>query len=108
MRQRTRRPTLPGEALRTLYMEPLGLTVTALAADLGISRKTLSKVLNGRGTVTPDMALRLSRAFNTTPHVWLNLQRACDLWTAEHAETGWDKVAMVAGVEAADRPGATA
>ncbi len=101
MRQRTRRPTHPGEALRTLYMEPLGLTVTGLAEGLGVSRKTLSKVLNGRGAVTPDMALRLSRALGTTPHVWLNLQRACDLWAAEHSATGWDQVMQVAGVEEA-------
>lgn len=108
MRQRTRQPTHPGEALRTLYMEPLGLTVTTLALNLGVSRKTLSKVLNGRGAVTPDMALRLSRAFNTTPLVWLNMQRACDLWAAEHAPTGWDNVPLVAGLEEAGRPGATA
>lgn len=108
MRQRTRRPTHPGEALRTLYMEPLGLTVTALAQGLDVSRKTLSKVLNGRGAVTPDMALRLSRALGATPHVWLNMQHACDLWAAEHAPTGWDRVLPVAGMEEGGRTGASA
>lgn len=108
MRQKTRPPTHPGEALRALYMEPLGLTVTGLAQGLGVSRKTLSKVLNGRGAVTPDMALRLSRALGTTPLVWLNMQRACDLWAAEHAATGWNRVSPVPGLAEADRPGATA
>lgn len=90
-------PTHPGETLRTLYMEPLGLTVTGLAERLGVSRKTLSKVLGGHGAVTPDMALRLSRAFGASPRLWLNLQMACDLWAAERAATGWDQVSPLAG-----------
>ncbi|GKT10542.1 transcriptional regulator [Desulforhabdus sp. TSK] len=88
----TRRPSSPGFIIRTHYMEPLNLTVTELALRLGISRKTLSKILNERGSVSPDMALRLSRAFNTTPQLWLNLQQTVDLWLAENTPGDWQKV----------------
>ena len=63
-----------------------------MTTTLGISRKTLSKILNERGTVTPDMALRLSRAFDTTPDLWLNLQKNYDLWQAEHSSKEWLRV----------------
>ncbi|WP_235669662.1 HigA family addiction module antitoxin [Solidesulfovibrio carbinolicus] len=73
----------------------MGLTVTQLAAVLGVSRKTLSNIVNERAGVTPDMSLRLSRAFGTTPALWLNLQQAHDLWVAEHEPTGWEQVMPV-------------
>lgn len=72
------------------------MTITALADRLGVSRKHLSAVLNERVGVTPDMALRLSRAFNTTPDLWLNLQKGYDLWCAEHEPTGWESVTPIA------------
>lgn len=68
------------------------MTINELASGLGISRKTLSKIINGRGTITPDMALRLSRAFDTTPDFWLNLQKNYDLWRAEHTSNEWQRV----------------
>jgi addiction module HigA family antidote len=77
-------------------MEPLSLTVSELAGTLGVSRKTLSKIVNERGDVTPDMALRLSRAFNTTPELWLNLQRNYDLWEAENKSNDWKLVEAIA------------
>ena len=73
----------PGEILRELCLEPLGLTVTEAASGLGVSRKTLSAILNGRAGISPEMALRLSRAFDTTPESWLNQQVQYDLWKAE-------------------------
>lgn len=79
----TRKPTHPGAIILHDYMKPLDLTVTGLAAHLGISRKHLSQVIHERAGVTPGLALRLARAFNTTPELWLNLQRTCDLWAAE-------------------------
>lgn len=91
----TRKPTHPGEIVKHDYMEPLTLSVTALSARLGVSRKTLSAIVNERAGVTPDMALRLSRAFNTSPELWLNLQRGFDLWAAEQSDTGWRKVEPV-------------
>ena len=75
-------PPHPGEVLRDLCLEPLGLTVTDAAAALGVSRKTLSAILNGRAGISPEMALRLSIAFNTTPESWLNQQSQYDLWVA--------------------------
>ena len=74
-------PAHPGEILKELVIEPLGLSVTDAARHLGVSRKTLSKVLNSRGAVTPEMALRLEMAFGK-PNAghWLRLQGAYDLW----------------------------
>jgi addiction module HigA family antidote len=63
-----------------------------MASVLGVSRKTLSKIINGNGAVTPDMALRLSRAFDTTPELWLNLQKNYDLWHAVHDSKEWQRV----------------
>ena len=84
--------THPGELIKTEYMEPLNLTVTALAASLGVSRKTLSTIINERAGITPDMALRLSPAFSTTPELWLNMQQAYGLWRAENEHTNWQQV----------------
>jgi len=97
MRTRNRMPTHPGGILKRQYMEPLALTVSGLAGTLGVSRKTLSKIVNERGDVTPDMALRLSRAFSTTPELWINLQRNYDLWEASHKSNDWKMVEAIAG-----------
>jgi addiction module HigA family antidote len=97
VRTRNRMPTHPGRILKRQYMEPLALTVSDLAGTLGVSRKTLSKIVNERGAVTPDMALRLSKAFNTTPELWLNLQRNYDLWEAAHKSDDWKAVHAIAG-----------
>ena len=76
-------PPHPGAVLKGLYLEPLELSVTSAAKGLGITRKTLSQLINGHHGVTPDMALRLAEAFNTTPQLWLNLQQNFDLRQAE-------------------------
>lgn len=76
-------PPHPGEVLRQLCIEPLGLSVTEAAEGLGVSRKTLSAVLNGRAGISPEMALRLSIAFDTSPESWLNQQTQYDLWVAK-------------------------
>ena len=73
-------PPHPGEILKELYLDPLALTVTDTANALHVSRKTLSALLNGRGGISPVMAMRLARAFSTTPESWLNLQQQYDLW----------------------------
>ena len=89
MRIRTRPPTHPGRIIKHHHLEPLGLSVSAAAKALGVSRKTLSKIVNERGAITPDMALRLSRAFHTTPEIWLGMQQFHDLWHAEHDSKAW-------------------
>jgi len=76
-------PPHPGEVIRSLCLEPLGLSVTDAAEGLGVSRKTLSAILNGRAGVSPEMALRLSMAFETSPESWLNQQAQYDLWVAK-------------------------
>ncbi len=76
-------PPHPGLAVRRLCLEPLGLTVSDAAAALGVSRKTLSAVLNGRSGVSAEMAVRLSIAFNTSAEIWIKLQMQYDLYHAE-------------------------
>ncbi len=76
-------PPHPGEVLRDLCLEPLDLSVTEAAKALGVSRKTLSAILNGRAGISPEMAIRLSIAFDTTAESWLNQQVQYDLWQAE-------------------------
>ncbi len=75
-------PPHPGEILRELCLDALDLSVTDAAQALGVSRKTLSSILNGRSGISPEMAIRLSKAFDTTPESWLNQQQQYDLWQA--------------------------
>ncbi len=77
-------PPHPGEVLRVLCLEPLGLSVTQAASALGVSRKTLSSILNGRSGISAEMAIRLSIAFNTTAESWLLQQLQHDLAQVEH------------------------
>ena len=76
-------PPHPGEVIRELCLDPLGVTVTDAAKALGVSRKALSELLNGKTGVSPEMAIRLSIAFDTTPESWLTQQMHYDLWQAE-------------------------
>ena len=92
MSRMERQPTHPGKIIKEDYLKPLSIAINELASILGISRKTLSKIVNERGAITPDMALRLSRAFDTTPDLWLNLQKNYDLWQAEHKSNEWQKI----------------
>lgn len=76
-------PPHPGEVVRRQCLEPLGLTVTAAAQGLGVSRNTLSMLVNGRLGISPDMAIRLSQGFGGTPESWLQQQMQYNLWLAE-------------------------
>jgi addiction module HigA family antidote len=82
---RMHNPPHPGEILKSLCLEPLGLSVTDAAAALGVSRKTLSAILNGRAGISPEMAVRLSIAFDTSAESWLTQQTQFDLWHAEQS-----------------------
>jgi addiction module HigA family antidote len=73
-------PAHPGEVLKELWLEPLGLTLTQAAIRLGVTRKTISKIINARGSITPEMALRLEIVFGTSAQAWMNIQTAYDLW----------------------------
>ena len=72
-------PPHPGEVIRELCLEPLGLSVTAAAAGLGVTRKTLSELLNGHAGISPEMALRLSLGFGGSAESWLQQQALYDL-----------------------------
>lgn len=79
---RMHNPPHPGEVLRELCLDPLGISVTDAASALGVTRKTLSAILNGRAGISPEMAIRLGKAFDTSPESWLNQQMHYDLWKA--------------------------
>lgn len=81
-------PPHPGEHLREDWFKPLDLTVTRAAAILGVARKTVDAIVNGRAGISPEMAIRISKAFGGTPDVWLRMQMDYDLWQAQQrAET---------------------
>ena len=86
-----RKPVSPGEMLEEEFMKPLGLTQTELARTMGVERRLVNELCNGRRAITADTALRLSRYFGTTPQFWMNLQAnyelelAADAWGAEIA-----------------------
>lgn len=75
-------PPHPGEIIRELCLEPLELSITEAAKSIGISRKAFSELVNGHAGVSPEMAYRLSKAFDTTPESWLTMQMHYDLWKA--------------------------
>src|SRR5271156_7106969 len=76
-------PPHPGEIVREDCLKALDLSVTEAAKGLGVTRKTLSSILNGHSGITAEMALRLSKAFGSTPEQWLQMQLAYDLWQAK-------------------------
>ena len=81
-RKREVRPIHPGEMIREDFLSDYGLSVAGLASALGVSRQTVNELLRERRSVSPEMALRLSRLFGNSPEFWLNAQRAVDLWDA--------------------------
>jgi antitoxin HigA-1 len=81
-----REPTSPGEMLREEFIKPLGLTQAELAAKLHMPRVAVNAIINGKRSITPGTAMRLARAFGTTPEFWINGQIAVDLYRAEHDE----------------------
>ena len=76
-------PLHPGIILKGLYLEPMTINITQAASKLGVARKTLSQLVNGHMGVSAEMAIRLSKALNTTPQLWMNMQQGYDLWVAE-------------------------
>jgi addiction module HigA family antidote len=79
----THNPLHPGEILKEVYLEPLGLSITEVAQKLAVTRNTLSQILNGHRGISIEMALRLSKAFNTSEQLWLGMQQDYDLWQAK-------------------------
>jgi antitoxin HigA-1 len=81
-----RKPVHPGNVLKEDVLAPLGMTVTEAAADLGVTRKTLSELINEKASLSPEMAIRIAKATNTSPESWLNMQSRLDLWKSEQKE----------------------
>ena len=77
-------PPHPGEIIKEVYLDQLELTVTKAARELDVTRKTLSSIINGKSGISPEMAIRLSKAFNTTPQLWMNMQQSYDLWHTQN------------------------
>lgn len=88
-------PSHPGEILRELYLPDYNLSVTAFALKLGVSRTTASELVNCKNGISADMALKLAKAFGTTPRFWLNMQQAYDLWQAKK-RVNLDNVEVIA------------
>jgi addiction module HigA family antidote len=80
-------PPHPGLSVRLNCLEPFGLSVTQAASALGVSRTTLSRLINGQSGISPDMAIRLAKAFGATPDIWIRMQAAYDLSQARRHES---------------------
>lgn len=91
---KNRRPTHPGEVLLEDFLKPLEITQKEAAKRLSISYPRMNEIVNGKRSVTPETALRLSRFTRTEPEFWLNLQQAVDLWDALHAD-GVDQIRKI-------------
>ena len=87
-------PVHPGEILRSLFLDPLGIGVKQMAQDLDVTPKTISALVNGHQGISIEMALRLSKAFGTSIDVWINMQRDYDLWKAREV-LNLDKVRVI-------------
>lgn len=86
------RPTHPGEFIREDILLEFDLTQGELAEKLGVSRRSINQLVNEKRSITADMALRLGKFTNTSPQLWLNLQTAVDLWTAQQTAVALDQI----------------
>jgi addiction module HigA family antidote len=91
MKNRTRRPTHPGELLREETLPTAGLTQSELATRLGVSRGVVSDLIHERKPINPDLAHRLARVLDTTPEFWLRLQEAIDVWDSVSQPQQYDR-----------------
>ena len=91
----TRKPRHPGALIKRQYLEPLGMTITELADVLNVSRKTVSEIVNEQAGVSPLMAIRLAKALQTSPELWLNLQQKYDLWNAVQESESLNEIPLV-------------
>lgn len=97
-------PVHPGMILKDMYMEPLSISVTDLADNLNVARRTISLLVNGHSGISAEMALRLSKAFNTSPELWLNMQQKYDLWAAQ----GKVRIGQIRAISKRPKPHVTA
>lgn len=88
-------PAHPGEVLKGLWLEPLGLTIKQTAEILNVSPKTVSNIVNGKVSINPDMAMRIAIAFNSRAGLWLDMQAGYDAWQIEQRRADLEKVVTV-------------
>lgn len=91
----TRKPTHPGEVFLKDVLEPLGINITDAAEMLGVTRKTLSELVNEKSALSPEMAIRIAKATNTTPESWMTMQMKLTLWLAMQKEPANIKIACM-------------
>jgi antitoxin HigA-1 len=97
-------PPHPGKIIKGLWLDPMGVSITEAARAMGVSRNTLSKIVNGRGRVTPEIALRLSIALGSSAESWLGHQAAYDLWKLEQHKDELHVVPLFASTVATPNP----
>ena len=85
MKSKMHNPPHPGKVLKELYIDGLDLKIVDAARALDISRQNLSMIVNGHVGISPDMALRLGKAFRTEPEMWVNMQKNYDMWHARRS-----------------------
>ena len=89
-------PPHPGEIIKGLWLDPMGVSITHAAKAIGVNRKSLSNIINGRGSITPEMAIRLSIALGSSPESWMGHQVTYDLWLAEQRKKVLNAVPLTA------------
>lgn len=99
MTQATRKPTTVGDVLLYEYLEPLGLKILDLAEMLNVHRNSVSALVNNNRKLTPDMAFRLSAAFDTSVEFWLNIQNSVDVWEVENDARTQEEISRVTSLE---------
>lgn len=95
-------PPHPGEMVLEECIKPLGLTITSAAKTLGVSRKSLSELVNGKFGISADMAIRIARVFGGSAEIWLRLQAKYDLWHATERMKRWKPITNYIGCETRD------
>ena len=96
-----RKPATAGEILAQEFMQPMGLTQGALAKAMGVPRKHVNELCNGRRAVTAPTALILARVFDNSPEFWLNVQRRTDLWEAMNSPRERERIRRAKPIRAA-------
>lgn len=94
---KNRKPSSPGEILHEEFLAPMALTQKVLAEHIGCDIKVINRIVNGRTSVTAEMAMKLAAAFDTSPQFWLNAQQAVDLYLAMHRAPHLPKTLRASG-----------
>lgn len=95
-----RRPTVPGKILRDLYLKRHGIKQAQFHQMIELSAKQLSLIINGHAPITPEVAVKIGKALDTGSELWLNLQRAVDIWDAEQKLKNWKPARDFASIHA--------